>query len=141
MFLLDTDHISILQQRTQPEFSRLFPRVNQRSRSDFYFSIISLHEQVLGSNTFISRALGMPGIIRGYGMLHQALNDFSTAQVLPFDQAAGHQFDLLSAQRIRVGTMDLRIAAIALARGMTVLTRNLRDFRRVPGLTVEDWTV
>ena len=47
----------------------------------------------------------------------------------------------LRPQRIRVGTMDLRIASIALSRGLTVLTRNLRDFRRVPGLLAEDWTV
>jgi tRNA(fMet)-specific endonuclease VapC len=36
--------------------------------------------------------------------------------------------------------MDLRIASIALATGMTVLTRNLVDFQRVPNLNVEDWT-
>ena len=44
-------------------------------------------------------------------------------------------------QRIRIGTMDLRIAATALANGMTVLTRNIVDFGRVPNLTVEDWTL
>ena len=42
---------------------------------------------------------------------------------------------------LRVGTMDLRIASIELASGMTVLTRNLVDFGRVPHLTVDDWTV
>ena len=47
----------------------------------------------------------------------------------------------LKRQRIRVGTMDLRIAAIALANGMTVLTRNRADFGRVPNLNVEDWTI
>jgi hypothetical protein len=44
-------------------------------------------------------------------------------------------------RHIRIGTMDLRIAAIALANGMTVLKRNLVDFGREPNLSVEDWTV
>jgi tRNA(fMet)-specific endonuclease VapC len=55
--------------------------------------------------------------------------------------AAADVFEDLRKQRIRIGTMDLRIAAIALAHGMTVLTRNLIDFRRVPDLTAEDWTL
>jgi predicted nucleic acid-binding protein len=37
--------------------------------------------------------------------------------------------------------MDLRIASIALTTGATLLSRNLRHFRRVPGLASEDWTV
>lgn len=42
--------------------------------------------------------------------------------------------------RPRIGTMDLKIAAIALANDATLLSRNLRDFGKVPGLRVEDWT-
>ena len=42
--------------------------------------------------------------------------------------------------RIRIGTMDLKIDAIALATGATLLSRNRADFEKVPGLTVEDWT-
>jgi tRNA(fMet)-specific endonuclease VapC len=40
-----------------------------------------------------------------------------------------------------IATMDLRIASIALCQGLTSLTRNSRDFSRVPGLVVEDWTI
>jgi tRNA(fMet)-specific endonuclease VapC len=44
------------------------------------------------------------------------------------------------AQRVRLATMDLRIGAIAIASGLVLLTRNMRDFGRVPGLITEDWT-
>jgi tRNA(fMet)-specific endonuclease VapC len=75
-----------------------------------------------------------------YAELLRILQDFSSFNVAPFDAAALSVFHNLRAQRLRVGTMDLRIAAIALARNATVTTRNTRDFGRVPGLNVEDWT-
>lgn len=50
------------------------------------------------------------------------------------------EFERLQQQRIRIGTNDLRIASIAKANYAKLLSRNLRDFRLVPGLDVEDWT-
>ena len=58
----------------------------------------------------------------------------------PTNSADEPEFETLRQQRVRIGTMDLRIASIALARGYTVLTRNLVDFEKVPGLAAEDWT-
>jgi tRNA(fMet)-specific endonuclease VapC len=69
------------------------------------------------------------------------LSNFCEAQVLPFDDAAANVFDDMRGRKVRVGAMDLRIASIALSRDMTVLSRNLADFGRVPGLRVEDWTL
>jgi tRNA(fMet)-specific endonuclease VapC len=68
------------------------------------------------------------------------LRDFSQMNLLPYDERTHSQFLSLSRQRIRIGTLDLRIASIALAHGATVVTRNLRHFRQVPDLRVEDWT-
>ena len=62
-------------------------------------------------------------------------------QIASFDQAAADCFDDLRRQRVRIGTMDLRIAAIAITRDWTLLTRNAADFAKVPGLLFEDWTV
>jgi tRNA(fMet)-specific endonuclease VapC len=53
---------------------------------------------------------------------------------------AATEFARLLSPRLRIGTMDLKIAAIALTQDATVLTKNLKDFGRVPGLRVEDWT-
>ena len=60
---------------------------------------------------------------------------------VPFDSGRESQFQQLRAARLRVGTLDLKIAAIALTNGLTVLTRNRSDFGRVPGLTLADWSV
>jgi len=62
------------------------------------------------------------------------------SHVLPSDEAAAQRFAQLRQKKVRIGTMDLRTAAIALSRSTTLLSRNLADFQQVPGLVVEDWT-
>jgi len=140
MYILDTDHIGILQRRSGPAYKTLSQRIAQYPQRNFFVAIVSFHEEILGWNAYITRAKDQLGIVRGYGRLEKILHDFSLAQVLPFDDAAADIFDDLRSQKIRIGTMDLRIASIALATGMTVLTRNLVHFQKVPSLTVEDWT-
>lgn len=58
---------------------------------------------------------------------------------MPFDARAADQFAVLRRQRIRVGTMDLKIASIALVNEALLVTANLRDFSLVPGLRCENW--
>lgn len=89
MYLLDTDHIVILQTAATGEFARLVDRMNQSAASDFSVPIVSFHEQVLGWNAYISRAKDMTGVVRGYRRFHGLLEYFRDAQVLPFDAAAG----------------------------------------------------
>jgi tRNA(fMet)-specific endonuclease VapC len=62
--------------------------------------------------------------------------------ILPFDRAAAEQHaDIRYAQRHNpIGERDLLVAAIAVVRGLTVVTHNTREFKRVPGLVVEDWS-
>ncbi len=64
---------------------------------------------------------------------------------LPFDGNAAHQFGRIRAELARAGTpigpYDLQIAAIALSRGLTLVTHNTREFSRVAGLYLEDWEV
>ena len=140
-YLLDTDHISILQRRSGPEFVSLWSRISRESRADLGFSIISFHEQVLGCHAYINRARNGADVVRGYDMLARALRQFAAAPVVSFDAGASAVFDGLGARRLRIATMDLRIASIALSRGLVLLTRNSADFARVPGLVMEDWTL
>ena len=65
--------------------------------------------------------------------------------VLPFDTAAATHYADIRAVLERAGTpigeADTRIAAIARANGLTVITGNVRHFQRVAGLSVENWLV
>lgn len=140
-YLLDNDHISFLQRQSSAEHANLIVRMAQHSPSDFAFSIISFHEQVIGAHAFINKCKKTIDVIRGYTLLSEILQGFSAAPVLRFDTEAISIFDKFRAQRIPVGSMDLRIASIAISRSLVLLTRNTRDFSRVPGLTTEDWTV
>lgn len=140
-YLLDTDHISILQRRSGPEFAVLSARISRQPRADLGFSIVSFHEQVLGCHAYINRAQSGEGIVRGYDMLARALRLFAVAPIVTFDEPARQVCDGLGPHRLRVGAMDLRIASIALSRGLVLLTRNSADFTKFPGLTIEDWTL
>lgn len=104
-------------------------------------TIVSFHEQVNGWTAYIARARDSGLLVRGYTELDGILSDFAQAQVLPFSAAAADIYDDLKKRKIRVGAMDLRIASIAIANQMTVLTRNTIDFERIPNLSFEDWTI
>lgn len=141
MFLFDTDHMGIIQWQSEPEYSRLMARVARHSSADFFVSVVSLHEEFLGWSGYIAKAKHISGVVKAYDRFLQILNDFDSAQVLPFDDSAAQQFTQLRQQKIRIGTMDLRIAAVALSRGTSLLSRNRTDFAQVPNLVLEDWTV
>src|SRR5262245_12662218 len=141
IYLLDTDHLSIPQRKAGAEYTRLSAWMAAFTPADFACCVVSLHEQLLGAHAFLNQAKNTAGLIRGYEFLERLPRDYLTFALLPFDLPAANLYDVLLAQNLRVHRMDLRLAAIALSRNLTVLTRNLRDFSRVPGLNIEDRTV
>ena len=75
-------------------------------------------------------------------MLDQAVEHLAEVpHVIPIDDAAADEFDRMRQNKKlkKIGRADLLIAAIALANRATLVTRNLKDFRQVPGLRVENW--
>ncbi len=141
IYLLDTDHFSILQRKAGIEYQRLSTWMGSFANSDFACSVISLHEQVVGTHAFLNQAKNTASLIRGYELLERLPRDYLAFFLLPFDAPCAATFDSLVAQHLRIATMDLRLAAVALSRNLTLLTRNARDFSRVPGLKFEDRTV
>jgi tRNA(fMet)-specific endonuclease VapC len=140
MYLLDTDHLSVLQWQNMPDYGHLTARMSVQPASSIYVSVVSFHEQSVGWHAYLQQARQRTDVIHGYAELGGIIDDFAAMQVLPFDDAAADQFDRLRSQRLRIQLMDLRIAAIALANQFVLLTRNAVDFSRVPGLIIEDWT-
>ena len=138
--LLDTDHADLLQRPDAAEHDALVGAV-AAARDDgrgVAVSIVSFGEQTKGAVAGINRG---DDPVRRYHTLARLQEWYAAQAVLGFDDDAAAAFDRLRPEVPRaVKTMDLRIAAVALANGLTLLTRNVRDFERVPGLIFEDWT-
>ncbi len=140
IYLLDTDILSIWQNGTGTDYAVLALRMSAHPLTDIGVAVVSFHEQMIGANAYLSRGRTTADVVGGYERMERLRRWFAVLDLVPYDAAAGAMFDQLKAAKIRVGTMDLRIAAVALARNLTVVTHNARDFGQVPGLTVEDWT-
>jgi tRNA(fMet)-specific endonuclease VapC len=139
-YLLDTDHISVLLRQVSPEHASLRHRLDLLSEYEFGLSVVSLHEQMMRCNAYIARNRHSD-VLRGCELIQSLIDVYCPAQIVDYDGAAISEFEKLRALRIRIATMDLRIAAIAFANGFVLLTRNSKDFSRVPGLRFEDWTI
>jgi tRNA(fMet)-specific endonuclease VapC len=139
-YLFDTDHLSILQKSTGQDYQILSQRMEQIPIADFAISIITIHEQLLGSHTYINRASDESHLLRGYAMMAQIVNSTKIIPTISFEERSLRVFKELKSQKIKVATMDLRIASIAISYNLTLLTRNRKDFAQIPNLLLEDWT-
>ncbi len=102
-------------------------------------TIITIEEQMRGWLAEISRHRDPHRQITGYAKLQQQVEVFADWVILSWDSDSAGFFLRLRHQGVRIGSMDLKIACIALAHGATLLTRNSNDFARVPGLRFENW--
>jgi len=110
-------------------------------RSSLAITVITAEEQIKGRFKLIKRAASSGRkLIQAYADLQANLAFFKTIQVLSFDEAALAHYETLRQPKIRIGTQDLRIAAIVLSVKGTLVTRNWRDFSKIPNLVLEDWS-
>ena len=137
MLILDTDHLSALASERAVSVQLLARLAN--SGESVATTVVSVEEHVRGWLARIARARTSDACVVAYTKFQRAVEDLGRGVILPFDAAAALQFEQLRSAKLGVGTADLRIAAIALSKGQLLLSRNLRDFERVPGLRVEDW--
>jgi tRNA(fMet)-specific endonuclease VapC len=140
-YILDTDVLTLAELPDSPEYLALHARVLHLATEDLLATtIITYEEQTRGWLAYAAKARDIPRQIRAYARLKRHLQTYLSLEVLDFDDAGAREFERLRALKLRIGSADLRIAAITIAQGGMLLSRNLRDFQRIPDLRVEDWT-
>ncbi len=139
MYLLDTDHLSILTRgglAAQP----LLARLSRIETFEIATTIVTYEEQTRGWLSYAARANSTDAQFVAYQDLQQHLENFCSISILQFDRLAILEYQRLRRIYSRLGTMDLKIAAIAVVNQAILLTRNLSDFGQIVELHSEDWT-
>jgi tRNA(fMet)-specific endonuclease VapC len=137
MLVLDTDHLVELDRGSSQ--GAALQRKLEDAGDEVATTIISAEEQFRGWLAQLHRQRDPHEQIATYQRLQRRIAFFAAWHVLPWDTNAADILQGLRRQRVRIGTMDLKIASIVLAHDATLLSRNLRDFQQVPNLRVEDW--
>ena len=136
MTILDTDIFTLL--------ASGHPRVAERFRREedqVALTIVTRIETLEGRFAFLMKAADGQQLLQAQQWLERSERDLANFLLLPFDAAAATEFDRLRQNKRlkKIGRGDLLIAAVALGRRALLVSRNLRDFRQVPGLRVENW--
>jgi tRNA(fMet)-specific endonuclease VapC len=138
MILLDTDHFSVFMDERDTRHSLLHSRM-EAATEPIACTIVSVEEVLRGWLAVIHRLRDVHRQLPAYLRLGQLFDVLSDWEIVPFDERAADQFANLRRQRIRIGSMDLKIASITLVNDALLVTANLRDYSQVPGLRCENW--
>jgi tRNA(fMet)-specific endonuclease VapC len=135
MILLDTD-ILTLWLLGQPLVSK---RV-LGSSEDVATAVVSRIELLQGRFAYLLKASDGVQLQAAQSRLDQTERQLQGLMVIPFDAQSAAEFDRLRQMKSlkRIGRADLLIASIALAQPATLVTRNVRHFRQISGLSVEN---
>jgi tRNA(fMet)-specific endonuclease VapC len=136
LYVLDTDILTLLHDGN----AAVANHVLSHAPAEVAISVISVEEQLTGMYTKLRRAKKPEDLARAYEELAKRVRLLGSLPILLHTIQTIARYEELRALKLNVGGMDLRIAAIALENRAKVVTRNLRDFRRVPGLDLEDWS-
>lgn len=130
MYLLDTNILSYWMRGD----ASVIERIRRRAPSELGMAAITLAEILYGIEKSPIKKSARRARLEAIA---------ATISLWPFDAKAAGDYaairTVLERLGIVIGERDLQIAAIARANGFTVVTHNVKEFERVPGLNVEDW--
>jgi tRNA(fMet)-specific endonuclease VapC len=137
LYVLDTDTLSLLR-KGHPAVK---VHVDSHATTELATTIITVEETLTGWYTFLRQARKPAQVVRAYQELGDSLRFLAQWTILPFTDAVQTRYPTPQALKRPLGKLDLRIAAIVLENKAILVTRNLADFQRVPGLVIENWAV
>ena len=136
LHVLDTDTLTLVEEG-HPAVSRRFL---QHRAEDVAITVLTVEEQLSGWYTALRKAKQPSKLAWAYRRLGDAVRHLARFQILTYNERAMERYDNLRKRKVKIKRTDLRIAATVLEHGAILVTRNLRDFKQVPGLQIEDWT-
>jgi tRNA(fMet)-specific endonuclease VapC len=140
MYILDTDHLSLIQRNGQ-EGKRILFKLSAIEVTEVSVTVITYEEQIRGRLSVLSKAKTPDEQVLAYQGLQQLAADYQSIVMVPFSYVAALEHQRLRKAYPRLGNMDLKIAAIALTNNAILLTRNQSDFGQIADLQTEDWTI
>ena len=140
MIILDTDCLSLLERQTGSAYLRLHSKLDEFPSDEIATTIVTFEEQMRGWMSYLAKMRSIDEQVFAYETLKQYFDYFKTLTIIDFDKKAAKVFQDLRTQKVRIGAMDLKIASIAISNDAILISRNLKDFTKVPNLAVQDWT-
>jgi len=137
LYVLDTDIMTLLRHH----HARVCQNVASHPATELAVTVLTIEEQLSGWYRLLRTAKQPPQVVRAYQELADAVQFFGGGGILSYSAPAIGCYDRLKALKLTVRKTDLRIAAVTLEHSAVLVTRNRRDFQRVPNLIVEDWAV
>ena len=137
VYVLDSDILTLFQRGHQT----VIDQFAAHQSDELVTTVVTLDEILSGWYTQYRKAKSPVEQATASARFAQAWNAIRRFPTLPLDLPAVQRFHALLGLKLNIGRNDLRIAAIALEVGATLVSRNLKDFRQIPGITCEDWSV
>ncbi len=136
LFLLDTDMVSLFQRGHPVVCAAIAKHLPQ----EVAITVITVEEQLSGWYTELRRANKPENLAAVYLRMANTVSFYSSMPIFSLTEAAIRRYEDLKHMKVMVGKSDLRIAAIVLEENAVLVTRNVRDFKRIPDLLMEDWS-
>ena len=137
LYLFDTDLLTLFANR----HTIVCKRASEHSSEELATSVITIEEQLTGWYTLLRQAKTDQQLVAAYEGMTYSIRFVSRLQIFSYSAEAAVRAAVFKKARLKIKTMDLRIACVALEAGAIVVTRNRADFEVVPGLELEDWTI